>query len=183
MIRISSEPWWSPETIDFVASILKSTDKIFEYGSGSSTLWFAKKVMSVHSVEHNERWYGVVKKCLPKNAILTHMPLPGIKRHLKRRLRGNNGLRMRSSWRKYPEVIKQYSDKYFDFVCIDGRLRRLCSLNALSKVKPGGWFMLHDSNRFWYQCIVQQLQSMPCYYFKEPQACMVWNIKGELDHA
>jgi hypothetical protein len=55
-------PWVTYGFIDFISDKLNKNMDIFEYGSGNSTLWYAEKVNSVTSVEHNKIWYEKIKK-------------------------------------------------------------------------------------------------------------------------
>src|SRR6478609_8379982 len=54
-------PWWTYDAIDVVDGWLKARAvevdrplRVFEYGSGASTLWLARRVGEIHSVEHHE---------------------------------------------------------------------------------------------------------------------------------
>jgi hypothetical protein len=49
--------------------LLGPTDIGIEFGSGRSTLWFAKKVKRLISVEHNEVWYKRIKTLLFKHSV------------------------------------------------------------------------------------------------------------------
>ena len=49
---------------------LKKDFSVFEYGSGYATLFYARFVKKVTSVEHNDGWYNQLKKSFP--ASVTH---------------------------------------------------------------------------------------------------------------
>ena len=51
--------------IDWLDSVLAPEDRVFEYGMGGSTLWFAKRVAHVTSVDHNREWVESLR--LPRN--------------------------------------------------------------------------------------------------------------------
>ena len=53
--------------IEFLARRVDSSSSVFEYGSGSSTLSWANRVKHVESVEHDERWYGRIRRSAPGN--------------------------------------------------------------------------------------------------------------------
>src|SRR5687767_9452201 len=55
-------PWFSYAAIDFLRGHLNDEMKVCEYGSGGSTLFFSRRVQSVHAIEDNERWYELVRQ-------------------------------------------------------------------------------------------------------------------------
>ncbi|QNH55640.1 MAG: hypothetical protein H2674_14390, partial [Limnospira indica BM01] len=44
-------PWYTYPAIEFIENKISSDFKVFEYGSGQSTLWWAERVLKVISVE------------------------------------------------------------------------------------------------------------------------------------
>ncbi|NOX17184.1 MAG: class I SAM-dependent methyltransferase [Chlorobi bacterium] len=61
-------PWNTYPFLSFIEPRLKSDFEVFEYGSGNSTIWYAKKVSSIIAVEHDKEWYDKIKETMPKNA-------------------------------------------------------------------------------------------------------------------
>jgi len=55
-----------------------------------------------------------------------------------------------ADWRPYVTTIEAYPDSYFDLVFVDGGPRSSCIWHAHSKVAPGGYLLLDDSERTWY---------------------------------
>jgi len=55
-------PWMTYPFIDFISDRLRPDMEIFEYGSGNSTLWFADRVKRVDVIEHDEKWYKIMKQ-------------------------------------------------------------------------------------------------------------------------
>ena len=53
-------PWLTKEAVNFLSAYLKETDCGFEWGSGRSTLWFARRVKKIISVESDKAWYDKV---------------------------------------------------------------------------------------------------------------------------
>src|SRR6266704_4384846 len=49
-------PWLGHEMVRILEDWLMPDDRGFEWGSGRSTIWFAKRVRSLVSVEHNSDW-------------------------------------------------------------------------------------------------------------------------------
>ncbi len=60
-------PWLTYSFIDFITERLSKEFSVFEFGSGNSTLFFAKRVKQVSSVEHNNEWYNKLKSKIPGN--------------------------------------------------------------------------------------------------------------------
>lgn len=59
-------PWLSQSIIFFLEDRLKPDFRVFESGSGNSTLWFSKKGIAVDSIEHDVSWYEMIKdQCRP----------------------------------------------------------------------------------------------------------------------
>ena len=50
-------PWYTYPAIEYLDHLDFSGKDVFEYGSGSSTLWWLRKARSVHSVEDDPDWY------------------------------------------------------------------------------------------------------------------------------
>jgi hypothetical protein len=51
------QPWIVFEAKDFLDKILKKDMVVWEYGSGSSTLYFARRVKQVYSLENDKEWF------------------------------------------------------------------------------------------------------------------------------
>jgi len=49
-------PWITFEAIEFLKKSLRKDMSVFEYGSGGSTVFFAKRVKKIITVEHNPEW-------------------------------------------------------------------------------------------------------------------------------
>lgn len=60
-------PWVTYPFIDFISDRLKPNMELFEFGSGNSTLYYASRVRSVTTVEHDPVWYQKVREGLPRN--------------------------------------------------------------------------------------------------------------------
>ncbi|MEH3113602.1 hypothetical protein [Pedobacter terrae] len=61
-------PWVTYSFIDFIKERIDKSQRIFEYGSGSSTIFYAERAGSVTSVEHDKGWFDKVKNTSPDNA-------------------------------------------------------------------------------------------------------------------
>ena len=62
-----------------------------------------------------------------------------------------------ASFVDYARLIDDYADESFDLVAVDGRARCACVWHARAKVKPGGYLMLDNSDRPFYDPARQYL--------------------------
>jgi len=128
----NKEPWIVPEALKLLTRLVKSDFKVFEWGSGGSTIWFARQCKEVISVEHIGHWFRTVLRWLAndnlENTKLVFAP--------------------KKPYHIYADVILKYPDKYFDLIFVDGErsARIRCIENALPKLKPGGVLLLDNSN-------------------------------------
>lgn len=61
-------PWWSFRAIERADSIIQDK-KVFEFGTGGSTVRYAEKAQSITCVEDNFLWLEIVKNALNQKAI------------------------------------------------------------------------------------------------------------------
>lgn len=119
-------PWLTYPFIDFITPRLNKQMVIFEFGSGNSTLFYAKRVHHVYSAEHNLDWYNKLKSIVPENVHLYYKELR------------ENGDYSRSAL----EV-----DASFDIIIVDGEDRNNCIINSFPSLKASGVIILDDSER------------------------------------
>lgn len=50
------EPWYVNACVDRIKEMDLSDKSVMEWGSGASTLWWARRAMEVYSVDHNAEW-------------------------------------------------------------------------------------------------------------------------------
>lgn len=60
-------PWMNYSIISFLEQRLNKTMRVFEFGSGYSTLFYARFVESVVAVEHNREWFETIVPFHPKS--------------------------------------------------------------------------------------------------------------------
>jgi hypothetical protein len=120
-------PWYTYPAIDYLRQLDFSDASIFEYGSGSSTLFWAAAARRVVSVEDDEEWYGITRAQLPANCELT----------------------LETDLEAYPAVIDRYPEP-FDVIVVDGaargRTRLKCAKRAIGKLRDGGMIILDNSD-------------------------------------
>jgi hypothetical protein len=123
-------PWYTYPALHFIAERILPSWKIFEYGSGQSTLWWGARVARVIAVEHHKGWADHVASQAPRHVTIVHLELEY----------GGD----------YGREILQH-ELAFDVVIIDGRDRNHCAKSALERISPKGVFIWDNSDRPRYQ--------------------------------
>lgn len=133
-------PWVVPSSLKAIDKLVQPDWKIYEWGAGGSTCYWARECASVISIEHNSKWIDRVNKMLAREEGLTDK----VELHHVRGLPKDE----KDRFRPYADTILEYPDESFDLVFVDGEAssRGWCLTNGLSKVKPGGILLLDNSN-------------------------------------
>ena len=119
---------------------------IFEYGSGSSTLFFEDYFTNIYSVEHDENWFKVISKYIKKAKVFFVPPVNCENPTINSRKIGYKN----SDFTDYVNFIEKIGLS-FDIIFIDGRARQDCLKIANNYLKPNGIIVLDDSNRNRYK--------------------------------
>jgi hypothetical protein len=147
-------PWYTYPAIEFIEPRIGRDMRVFEYGSGWSTLWWAERVAEVFSVEHDTAWSALVQPRLPANARVA----------------------LRTEADRYVGEIET-SGGEFDIVVVDGEHRNKCARAAAARVKPTGAIVFDNSDRVSFADGVRYLSDagwlridffglIPCYAYK-----------------
>lgn len=153
-------PWMSYAGIDLLTHVLTSDQAVFEWGVGGSTLFFARRVARLVSVEHNQKWAEDVRTAIHRDSNRTGTEWKlFIKPPLCRKNSADvdvfNPQNYASATKDYvgfcffdyASVIDQFPDRSFDIVVVDGRARISCSMHAIPKIKTQGYLILDDADR------------------------------------
>lgn len=127
-------PWMNFPVIRLLERRLRKDMVLFEFGSGHSTRFYAGRVRSVISVEHDEAWLRLVREHMPENVQILHRELDVDGRYCRAISEAGSG---------------------FDVVVVDGRDRVNCVKQALPALSPGGVLLLDDSQRERYREAVE----------------------------
>lgn len=65
-------PWWTYPAIDWIAAAVASHWRVFEWGAGYSTLWWAGQSAWVRAVDHSADWVRTLADQLPAHATVVH---------------------------------------------------------------------------------------------------------------
>ena len=147
-------PWIVYEAIDWLESFLTKEMHVLEWGSGGSTIFFAKRVQSVVTIEHDPEWYSTLFQQLRqdniRNVRLVLCP-PEESETRDETYTSTDVAYKELSFRSYAEAIDRYPERFFDLVFVDGRARQACIRHASGKIRPGGYLLLDNSDRSHYQ--------------------------------
>jgi precorrin-6B methylase 2 len=134
-------PWFSYAAIDFLDEFVRPEMTVCEYGSGGSTLFFARRTQSVFAIENDPKWFEFVTRRLKENEIT------------------NVTLQLHPFDFKNPEGFEHSAylhaipDRRFDIIVVDGseewqQVRPICFEKAEARVKRGGIIVVDDSWRY-----------------------------------
>ena len=144
-------PWITFEAVKFLRKRMRFSMSVFEYGCGSSTIFYAEHCASVESVEHEQDWATKVAKTLEmrrlKNWKIHHVAA-------EKKGSSKDFLDPDSYYSKAQKVwFRIYSQaiiltrETFDLISVDGRSRAACMKHSIQFVKPGGFLVLDNSER------------------------------------
>lgn len=123
-------PWLAYPAIEFLQARIDPGWRVFEFGSGNSTLWWAERVAEVVAVEHYEPWFERMAPRVP----------------------GNVRLQLRSH-----HPVGLYADSpvtsggRFHVLVIDGRERVACARSAPPALRPDGVIVFDNTDRDRYR--------------------------------
>jgi SAM-dependent methyltransferase len=129
-------PWLTRQAVEILEDRLKPTDVGLEWGSGRSTIWFARRVAHLTSIEHNDHWYKRIKNLLSDKGI-DNVDL--LFAALEAKGEGKP---------EYVRAAAELPKASLDFVLVDGRLRDQCTEVAMQLLKPGGMLIIDDAARY-----------------------------------
>ncbi len=116
-------PWYTYPAIEYVKQLDLRDRVIFEYGSGYSTIFYARRCRQIISVEDNRRWWETIRQQVPANGqiLLAETPVEYVNAILK-------------------------TETLFDIIIIDGSHRDQCLRLAPQKLKPDGLIIMDNSD-------------------------------------
>ncbi len=131
-------PWLTQTANGILATYLSPADSGLEFGSGRSTLWFAKQVGHLISVEHDEVWFQKVLQMLKDNHL----------NNVDYQLHPRNLADERGGETDYVKVFQGIKSDSIDFVLVDGVYRDFCALESIRAIRPGGVLIIDDVHRY-----------------------------------
>lgn len=122
--KYSCVPWLTFSAVDYLEKVV-SGRRVFEFGSGMSTLWFAERCSQVVSVESDAKWHRSVAE--------------------KTREMSNVQTIYASSKENYLRAIATAGEK-FDLILIDGLYRQECVDLARSYLNQDGIVIVDNTD-------------------------------------
>ena len=155
-------PWLTHDANKILFSLLRNSDTGIEFGSGRSTLFFAKRIRHLISIEHDEFWHHRVQRMLKDDMQIN------VDYYLVPKDKDEN----KADTAAYVTFIEQFDSDSIDFVIIDGVYRDFCALKALRVICSGGMLIIDNVNWF-LPCNSYSPNSRT---FKEGPAGEVWEL-------
>lgn len=118
-------PWYTYPAIEYLAQFDYSQKKIFEFGCGYSSLFWANRAAQVVSIEDNPKWFEKWRHEFKAQ---------------------NLDIRWRDEGEIYEKAIFE-DDSLYDVIVVDGKRREKCCETAVQKLSAGGMIILDDSDR------------------------------------
>lgn len=150
-------PWWTLDATERVATFLEGRPEaqVFEWGSGASTLWLAKRAAGVVSIEHDPEWAQSMRRRVPGNVELrTVAPRSDLAAEpVLSHKAGFEDL----DFREYVHSITTTSQIY-DLIVIDGRAREACLPLAIDRLHPDGLIVFDNVDRRRYREAIEREQ-------------------------
>lgn len=134
-------PWMTYPAIEFIKKNINKNSLIFEFGCGSSTIFFAANCRQVISLETNKIWQAIINQKLVENNLKNSQIYLN-----------ENGINDDNYQNFILDYVKQNQVK-FDVVVIDSIKRFQCSLASIDVIHEKSIIILDDSERKHYQKI------------------------------
>lgn len=125
--RLPRRPWISYDGQAMLRQHLGSGSRVLEFGSGTSTPWYAEHAGFVVSVEENEEWFGLVGKRLGNRDNIVRL--------------------LETDPHGYAAAGSLYAEQPFDLIMIDGMQRDKCLYESWPLLRHGGLVYLDNSDQ------------------------------------
>jgi hypothetical protein len=122
-------PWFTYPAIEYLKQFDFSSKRVFEYGSGNSSLFWAARSASVIAVESSEEWHRYVSATAPPNL----------------------EVRLHTDRDGYVTSIAAGNDS-FDIIVVDGKWRNACIRTCEPHLRDGGVIIVDNSDRHYRAC-------------------------------
>lgn len=167
-------PWITYPALTVLRSVVKPHHRVFEYGCGNGSLWWANQAKSVVAVEHNSAWAGMVSARAPSNLTVllrpqqTSDPSSGLANAFLARkpnlypsgsaeLDIEHGMQT-PGFLDYATEPTKYDP--FDIIIVDGMARSLSAWVAAHCLTPDGFIVFDNSDRWQYNAGYQALADL-----------------------
>jgi len=151
-------PWWSLSAIERVERWIRARDgqvRVFEYGSGASTAWLARRCREVVSVEHDAGFARHIAPMLAQDNVTLRLIEPQRNVKAPAVASGRHGYE-ECDFSAYVDGILDGGGRY-DLVIVDGRARSACLARARACLNDSGLIVFDNSNRLRYQAALARI--------------------------
>ena len=122
-------PWFTYPAIEYLRQFDFSDKKVFEYGSGNSSIFWAHRAMQVTAVESDQQWYEHVSRVSPPNLSLI----------------------LETEKDSYVSSIGRNKET-FDVIVIDGQWRNACANVCVDHLVDHGMIIFDNTDRQYDGC-------------------------------
>ena len=136
--RNMDKPWLTPRATELLAEMLLPTDTGLEWGSGRSTLWFARRLKHLISIEDSREWYDIISKRLAEQKVTN------VSYHFAPRPAEDDS----AINSEYVTLSSSVPDSSLGFALVDGNARAYCAEAVIPKIAAGGLLVIDNAN--WY---------------------------------
>lgn len=146
-------PWFSFPSIDYLAELSSPDMRVLEFGCGYSTIWWARRVSHVTSVERSTHWIAEVRHALSKHAManVELISFAGFKGATEEEIKaGYDPIQLEPTIQRYVQAGLRKNVLY-DVIVVDDVFRNEAAAAAIAQLKPGGMLILDDSERERYK--------------------------------
>jgi hypothetical protein len=153
-------PWITYPAFEVLRRVVSPRQRVFEYGCGNSSLWWAAHAQEVISVEHDAGWAQQISETAPKNLRVLSRPLQS--RETKSQLVQEFFVRspdlalcgikeLDIDWAMQCEGFAGYASEIqnyppFNVIVVDGMARCLCAWMAAHHLKEDGIIVFDNSD-------------------------------------
>ena len=140
-------PWLTYPFIDFINDRLNKNLDLFEFGAGNSSIYYAKKLKSVTSIEHSSKWFEIIKsndKFKYDNLNINLVEVPNKFKEL-----GYHEMAFTNDVNDYVRSIA-LENKKFNIIVVDGLFRNSCLKECVDYLSEDGVVFL-DNTHYKYQ--------------------------------
>jgi hypothetical protein len=118
-------PWYTYPGIEYLSHLELGGFRVFEFGSGNSTIWWGRHSLSVHSIESDPDWH---------KRVISRISQDG----------GSINCDLREDKDSY---VNSLSEQY-DIVIIDGKHRRECAEKFIQNCSKSVILIFDNSDRY-----------------------------------
>jgi hypothetical protein len=170
-------PWITYPAFRQLQRVIKPGGKVFEYGCGGSSFWWASHAAEVTSVEHDAAWAARVSETAPSNLTIVTRTMgescseerraavaeffadpPNLPVSPQPAHNIMHGL-ICEEFMAYATEITRFERSSFDVVVVDGMARTLTAWLAAQYVKPEGIIVFDNTDRWQYNAAYRILNT------------------------